>query len=53
MGLILWQLLSSEKCLSVFTRDAWTAADLNRPGLKKAQFVGNSVMDNLNSTGKD
>jgi len=53
LGLILWQLLCSEKCLAVFTRDALTAAELNRQGLKKAEFVGNSVMDNLNSTGKD
>ncbi|MEG4034428.1 lipid-A-disaccharide synthase-related protein [Microcoleus sp. S36b_A4] len=53
LGLILWQLLCSEKCLAVFTRDALTAADLNQQGLKKAQFVGNPVMDNLNSTGKD
>ena len=53
LGLILWQLLCSEKCLAVFTRDALTAADLNRQHLKKAQFVGNPVMDNLNSTGKD
>ena len=53
MGLILWQLLWSEKCLAVFTTDALTAAELNRQGLKKAQFVGNFVRDNLNSTGKD
>ena len=53
LGLILWQLLCSEKCLAVFTTDALTAAELNRQGLKKAQFVGNPVMDNLNSTGKD
>ena len=53
LGLILWQLLSSSRCLAVFTRDALTAADLNRHGLKKAQFVGSPVMDNLNSTGKD
>jgi uncharacterized protein (TIGR03492 family) len=53
LGLILWQLLCSEKCLAVFTSDALTAAELNRQGLKKAQFVGNPVMDNLNSTGKD
>jgi uncharacterized protein (TIGR03492 family) len=53
LALILWQLLCSEKCLAVFTRDSLTAADLNRQGLKKAQFVGNPVMDNLNSTGKD
>ncbi|MEG3958135.1 hypothetical protein [Microcoleus sp. herbarium2] len=52
LGLILWQLLCSDKCLAVFTRDALTAAELNRQGLKKAQFVGNPVMDNLNSTGK-
>ena len=29
------------------------AAELNRQGLKKVQFVGNFVMDNLNSTAKD
>jgi uncharacterized protein (TIGR03492 family) len=52
LGLILWELLYSEKCLAVFTRDALTAAELNRQGLKKAQF-GNFVIDNLNSTGKD
>ncbi|MGB3263086.1 MAG: lipid-A-disaccharide synthase-related protein [Microcoleus sp.] len=53
LGLILWQLLASENCVAVFTRDALTAADLNRQGLKKAEFVGNPVMDNLNSTGQD
>ena len=53
LGLILWQLLSSPRCLAVFTRDALTAAELNRQGLKKALFVGNSVRDNLNSTRKD
>jgi hypothetical protein len=46
-------LLCSEKCLAVFTRNALAAAELNRQGLKKAQFVANPVMDNLNSTGKD
>lgn len=30
-----------------------TAAELNRQGLKKAQFVANPVIDHLNSTGKD
>jgi uncharacterized protein (TIGR03492 family) len=53
LGLILWPLLWFEKCLAVFTRDDLAAAELNRQGLKKAQFVGNPVMDNLNSTGKD
>ena len=53
LGLILWQLLCSEKCLAVFTRDALAAAELNRQGLNKAQFVANPVMNNLNFTGKD
>lgn len=53
LGLILWKLLSSPRCLAVFTRDALTAADLNQQGLKKAQFVGTPVMDNLNSSDKD
>ncbi|MBE9096030.1 lipid-A-disaccharide synthase-related protein [Tychonema sp. LEGE 07203] len=53
LGLILKYLVGSQQCLAVFTRDALTAADLNRQGLKKARFVGNPVMDNLKSTGKD
>ena len=53
LGFILNYLLSSEQCLAIFTRDALTAADLNRQGLNKAKFVGNPVMDHLNSTGKD
>ena len=53
LGLVLWKLLSSPRCLAVFTRDALTAADLNQQGLKKAQFVGSPVMDNLSATGKD
>lgn len=53
LGFILPRLLSSPKCLTVFTRDALTAADLNRQGLKKAKFVGNPVMDNLHSTAQD
>lgn len=52
-GLILWQFLCSEKCLAVFTRDALTAAELNRQGLKKVEFVGNPVMNHLNSTTKN
>lgn len=53
LGLILWQLLWSEKCLAVFSREALTPAELNRHSLKKAQFVGNPLMDNLNSRRKD
>ena len=53
LGFLLNYLLSSEQCLGIFTRDALTADDLNRQGLTKAKFVGNPVMDNLDSTGKD
>ena len=53
LGLVLRQLLDSPRCLAVFTRDALTAADLNQQGLKKAEFAGNPVMDDLISTGKD
>jgi uncharacterized protein (TIGR03492 family) len=53
LGFILQLLLASPKCLAVFTRDSVTAADLNRQGLKKAEFIGNPVMDDLISTGKD
>ena len=53
LGFLLNYLLSSEQCVAIFTRDALTAADLSRQGLTKAKFVGNPVMDNLNSTGKD
>lgn len=53
LGFLLNYLLLSEQCVAIFTRDALTAADLNRQGFKKAQFVGNPVMDNLSPTGKD
>ena len=53
LGFLLNYLLSSEQCLGIFTRDALTADDLNRQGLTKAKFVGNPIMDNLDSTGKD
>ena len=53
LGLILPKLLNSSRCLKVFTRDALTATDLNRKGIKKAEFVGTPVMDNLTCTGKN
>ncbi|GGA06171.1 lipid-A-disaccharide synthase-related protein [Okeania sp. KiyG1] len=53
LGLILPKLLNNSRCLKVFVRDALTAKDLNRQGIKKAEFVGTPVMDNLISTGKD
>ncbi|MGB3513926.1 MAG: lipid-A-disaccharide synthase-related protein [Microcoleaceae cyanobacterium] len=53
LGLILPKLLNNSRCLKVFARDALTAKDLNRQGIKKAEFVGTPVMDNLISTGKN
>lgn len=53
LGLINWQLLNSPRCLRVFTRDAFTAFDLNQQGLSKAEFVGTPVMDSLTPTGVD
>jgi len=53
LGLILPKLLNNSRCLKVFTRDALTAKDLKLQGIKKAEFVGTPVMDNLTSTGKN
>lgn len=53
LGFLLNYLLLSEQCVAIFTRDALTAADLKQQGFEKAKFVGNPVMDNLNSIGKD
>ncbi|NET14385.1 MAG: hypothetical protein F6K08_16925 [Okeania sp. SIO1H6] len=53
LGLVLPKLLNNSRCLKVFARDALTAKDLNRQGIKKAEFVGTPVMDHLTSTGKN
>ncbi|MEB3343129.1 lipid-A-disaccharide synthase-related protein [Okeania sp.] len=53
LGLILPKLLNNSRCLKVFARDTFTAKDLNQQGIKKAEFVGTPVMDNLTSTGKN
>lgn len=53
LGFLNWQLLNSPRCLRVFTRDAFTAWDLNQQGLTKAEFVGTPVMDTLSPTGID
>lgn len=45
--------LKSSKCQQIFTRDAFTAADLQQQGLKKAIFAGYPVMDVLSRTGTD
>jgi uncharacterized protein (TIGR03492 family) len=46
-------LLRSRRCRRVFTRDRFTAEDLQRQGITKAVFAGYPVMDVLHPTGKD
>jgi uncharacterized protein (TIGR03492 family) len=45
--------LKSPRCLQIFTRDGFTAEDLQRQGFRKAIFSGYPVMDVLNCTGTD
>ncbi|MEO0888049.1 MAG: lipid-A-disaccharide synthase-related protein [Cyanobacteria bacterium J06648_10] len=53
MDLILWQLLKSERCKAVATRDAYTAEDLRKQGLEKVVFGGIPSLDRLKPKGKD
>ncbi|TVQ47260.1 MAG: hypothetical protein EA365_03915 [Gloeocapsa sp. DLM2.Bin57] len=53
LGLILWQVLQSSRCQAVFTRDLYTAKDLQQQGLTKTQFGGIPSLDRLIPTGKD
>ena len=50
---VLWNILKSERCKAVFTRDAYTAEDLRKQGLKKIHFGGIPALDRLKPTGKD
>ncbi|MDZ8189577.1 MAG: lipid-A-disaccharide synthase-related protein [Nostoc sp. ChiSLP02] len=50
---LLWHDLNSPRCLTVFTRDSYTASDLQRQGIAKAQFGGIPALDRLVPTGKD
>ncbi|MGK7938919.1 MAG: lipid-A-disaccharide synthase-related protein [Crocosphaera sp.] len=43
--------LRSPRCLAIFTRDAFTAEDLQEQGFKKAYFLGYPIMDILTPTG--
>ncbi|MBD2258988.1 lipid-A-disaccharide synthase-related protein [Pseudanabaena sp. FACHB-2040] len=45
--------LRSHRCRQIFTRDAFTAQDLQRRGLSKTVFAGYPIMDVLKPTGKD
>ena len=53
MDLILWQILKSERCMAVATRDSYTAEDLRKQGLDKVQFGGIPSLDRLKPKGKD
>ncbi len=45
--------LRSPRCLAIFTRDAFTAEDLQQQGFKQANFLGYPIMDILTPTGKN
>ncbi|ACB49372.1 conserved hypothetical protein [Crocosphaera subtropica ATCC 51142] len=45
--------LRSPRCLAIFTRDAFTAEDLQQQGLHNAYFLGYPIMDILTPTGKN
>ncbi|MBW4452993.1 MAG: lipid-A-disaccharide synthase-related protein [Nostoc indistinguendum CM1-VF10] len=50
---LLWHDLNSSRCLAVFTKESYTAYDLQRQGLTKAQLAGIPALDWLVPTGKD
>ncbi len=50
---VLWNILKSDRCKAVFTRDAYTAEDLRQQGLEKIHFGGIPALDRLKPTGKD
>ncbi|YAI81286.1 MAG: lipid-A-disaccharide synthase-related protein [cyanobacterium endosymbiont of Rhopalodia sterrenbergii] len=45
--------LRSHRCLAVFTRDAFTAEDLQQQGMTKAVFAGYPILDVLSPTDND
>ena len=53
LGPLLWHYFNSPRCLGVFTRDRYTAEDLQNQGLKKAQFGGIPSLDYLQPQGQD
>lgn len=53
LGFLLWQIFSSPRCQTVFTRDIYTAKDLQAQGLTKAHFGGIPSLDRLIPSGKD
>tara|TARA_B100000524_G_scaffold28150_1_gene14097 strand:- start:194162 stop:195415 length:1254 start_codon:yes stop_codon:yes gene_type:complete len=53
IGPLLGTFLRSSRCLTVFTRDPYTAQDLQNQHINKAQFGGIPSLDKLKPTGKD
>ena len=53
VGPILRHIFNSQRCLAIFTRDPYTAEDLQRQGFSKAKFGGIPSLDRLLPTGKD
>lgn len=53
LDFILWNLLKSERCKAVVTRDAYTAEDLSKQGIHKVHFGGIPALDRLRATGKN
>ncbi|NEQ30027.1 MAG: hypothetical protein F6K04_03340 [Leptolyngbya sp. SIO4C5] len=53
LGPLISRLLKSPRCLTVFTRDPFTAENLRQQGLEKVRFGGIPSLDRLVPTGKD
>ena len=53
IDLLLKAILKSPRCLTLFSRDAYTAKDYQKQGFTKAQFGGIPSLDRLKPKGKD
>ncbi len=53
LPLLTAMMLKSKRCLKIFTRDQFTAEDLQKRGFTKAIFAGYPIMDTLQPSGKD
>lgn len=53
IDLVLKAVLKSPRCLTLFSRDAYTAKDYQKQGFTKAQFGGIPSLDRLKTKGKD
>ena len=53
IDVVLKAVLKSSRCLTLFSRDVYTAKDYQRQGFTKAQFGGIPSLDRLKPKGKD